>query len=54
LALRETDATDNLIVLMRCGLPFAFERSAAKRPQPIELLLQLVVCLGRQRLVDSV
>jgi hypothetical protein len=54
LALKEADATDKLFVLMHCGPPFAFEHSAAKRPQPIELLLQLVVCPGRQRLVDNV
>jgi hypothetical protein len=54
LALKEADATDKLFVLMRCGPPFAFEHSAARRPQPIEPLLQLAVCPGRQRLVDNV
>lgn len=54
LPLEEADATGELFALMRCGPPFAFEHSAANHPQQIELRLQLAVCLGRQRLVDSV
>jgi hypothetical protein len=43
-----------LFVLKRCDPRFALEHSAANHPQPLKLRLQLGVCLGRQRLVDSV
>jgi hypothetical protein len=54
LPLDEANATGELFALMRCGPPLAFEHRAANHPQPIELLLQLAVCPGSQRLVDSV
>jgi len=54
LPLEEADAIGELFALMCCGPPLAFEHRAANDPQPIELLLQLAVCPGRQRLVDSV
>ena len=54
LPLEEAKATGELFALMRCGPPLALEHRAANHPQPIELLLQLAVCPGRQRLVDSV
>jgi len=41
-------------MLKLCDPPFAFEHSAANHLQPLKLRLQLGVCLGRQRLVDSV
>ena len=54
LPLEEAKATGELFALMHCGPPFALEHCAANHPQPIELLMQLAVCPGRQRFVDSV